>query len=72
MSRRKINTKQLTAIRPIINHGRKQYYFRYYCPDRQKDGLKKFAGTESEVIGFDTAISYTNPLGAAFKSTKIT
>ena len=45
---RKINTKQLTAIRPIINHGKRRFYFRYYCPDLQKDGLTKFANTEAE------------------------
>ena len=45
---RKINTKQLTAIRPIINHGKKRFYFRYYCPDLRKDGLTKFANTEAE------------------------
>jgi len=48
MSMRKINTKQLTAIRPIINHGKRRFYFRYYCPDLQKDGLTKFANTEAE------------------------
>ena len=48
MSTRKINTKQLTAIRPIINHGKKRFYFRYYCPDLQKDNIRKFANTEAE------------------------
>ena len=48
MSMRKINTKQLTAIRPIINHGKKRFYFRYYCPDLQKDNVRKFANTEAE------------------------
>ena len=46
MSMRKINTKQLTAIRPIINPGKKQFLFRYYCPDLQKDNIRKFANTE--------------------------
>ena len=45
---RKINTKQLTAIRPIIKRGKKKYYFRYYCPDLQKDNIRKFANTEAE------------------------
>ena len=48
MKKRKINTKQLTAIRPIINHGKKRFYFRYYCPDLQKDNIRKFADTEAE------------------------
>ena len=45
---RKINTKQLTAIKPIIKRGKKKYYFRYYCPDLQKDNVRKFASTEAE------------------------
>jgi len=48
MSKRKINTKQLTQIKSVINHGKKRFYFRYYCPDLQKDNLKKFANTEAE------------------------
>ena len=48
MSRRKINTKQLTRIKVTMAHGNKRFYFRYYCPDLQKDNLKKFASTEAE------------------------
>ena len=48
MSMREINTKQLTAIKPIIKRGKKKYYFRYYCPDLQKDNVRKFANTEAE------------------------
>ena len=48
MSMRKINTKQLTQVKPILRHGKKRFYFRYYCPDLQKDGLTKFANTEAE------------------------
>ena len=39
MKKRKINTKQLTQVKPILRHGKKRFYFRYYCPDLQKDGL---------------------------------
>ena len=45
---RKINTKQLTQVKPISRHGNKRFYFRYYCPDLQKDGLTKFANIEAE------------------------
>ena len=45
---RKINTNQLTAVKPIIENGKKQFYFRYYCPDIKKDGVTKFANTEAE------------------------
>ena len=45
---RKINTKQLTSIKPIIKRGKKKFYFRYYCPDLQKDNVRKFASTEAE------------------------
>ena len=48
MSMRKINRKQLTAIKPIIKRGKKKFYFRYYCPDLQKDNIRKFANTEAE------------------------
>ena len=48
MIRRKINTKQLTRIKVTTAHGNKRFYFRYYCPDLQKDNLKKFASTEAE------------------------
>lgn len=46
MSMRKINTNQLTSIKPIIKRGKKKFYFRYYCPDLQKDNIRKFANTE--------------------------
>ena len=45
---RKINTNQLTAVKPIIENGKKQFYFRYYCPDIKKDGVTKFANTKAE------------------------
>ena len=45
---RKINTKQLTRIKYVINHGKKRFYFRYYCPDLQKDNVRKFATLEVE------------------------
>ena len=48
MSMRKINTNQLTSIKPIIKRGKKKFYFRYYCPDLQKDNVRKFANTEAE------------------------
>ena len=48
MSMRKINTKQLTAIKPIIKRGKKKYYLRYYCPNLQKDNVREFANTEAE------------------------
>ena len=48
MSMRKTNTKQLTAVKSIRKNGKKKYYFRYYCPDRKKDGVTKFANTEAE------------------------
>ena len=48
MSMRKINTNQLTSIKPIIKRGKKKFYFLYYCPDLQKDNIRKFANTEAE------------------------
>ena len=48
MSKRKINNKQLTQIKSVINHGKKRFYFRYYCRDLKKDRLRKFADTEAE------------------------
>ena len=45
---RKINRKQLTQVKEILRHGKKRFYFRYYCPDLRKDGLMKFANTEAE------------------------
>jgi hypothetical protein len=48
MSMRKINTKQLTQVKPILRHGKKRFYFRYYCPDLQKDNVRKFATLEVE------------------------
>ena len=48
MSMRKINTKQLTQVKPILRHGKKRFYFRYYCSDLQKDNVRKFANLEVE------------------------
>jgi len=48
MSMRKINTKQLTAVKPTRNNGKRIFYFRYYYPDLQKDNVRKFANTEAE------------------------
>ena len=48
MKKRKINTTQLTSIKPIFKNGKKRFYFRYYCPDLGKDGLAKFSSTEAE------------------------
>ena len=48
MIRRKINTKQLTRIKVTTAHGNKRFYFRYYCPDLQKDNIRKFASTEAD------------------------
>ena len=48
MIRPKINTKQLTRIKVTTAHGNKRFYFRYYCPDLQKDNIRKFASTEAD------------------------
>ena len=48
MKKRKINTQQLTAVKPTRNNGKRIFYFRYYCPDLQKDNVRKFANTEAE------------------------
>ncbi|MBT6308022.1 MAG: hypothetical protein HOJ18_17565 [Rhodospirillaceae bacterium] len=48
MSRRKINTKQLTQIKVTMVHGNMGFYFRYYRTDLQKDNLNKFGNTEAE------------------------
>ena len=48
MSKRKIDNKQLTKIKSVINHGKKRFYFRYYCRDLKKDRLRKFANTEAD------------------------
>ena len=48
MSIQKINTKQLTQIKSVIKNGKKQFYFWYYCPDLEKDRLRKFANTEAD------------------------
>ena len=42
MSIRKINTKQLTAIKPIIKWGKRKFHFRYYCLDKQRDVYRNF------------------------------
>ena len=46
--KRKINTKQLTAVKAARNNERRVFYFRYYCPDLQKDNIREFANTEAE------------------------
>ena len=46
--KRKINTRQLTAIKATKNNGKRVFYFRYYWPDLQKDNVRKFANTEAE------------------------
>ena len=46
--KRKINTKQLTAVKPTRNNGRPVFCFHYYCPDLPKDNIRKFANTEAE------------------------
>ena len=45
---RKINVKQLNAVKPIINRRKKKFYFRYYFPDLRRDKIRKFANTEEE------------------------
>lgn len=65
MSRRKINTKQLTRIKVTMAHGNKRFYFRYYCPDLQKDNLKKFANTEAEAKVLREKIKEKQVLGAS-------
>ena len=45
---RKINVKQLTAVKPIINRRKKKYYFRYYFPDLRRYKIRKFANTEAD------------------------
>ena len=65
MSMRKINTKQLTAIKAIINHGKKQFYFRYYCPDLQKDNVRRFANTEAEAKVLREKVKEKQVLGAS-------
>jgi len=62
---RKINTKQLTAIKAIINHGKKQFYFRYYCPDLQKDNVRRFANTEAEAKVLREKVKEKQVLGAS-------
>ena len=65
MSMRKINTKQLTSIKPIIKRGKKKYYFRYYCPDLQKDNVRKFASTEAEAKVLREKVKEKQVLGAS-------
>jgi len=48
MKKRKINTKQLTAVKPTRNNGKRVFYFRYFCPDLQEDNVRTFANTEAE------------------------
>jgi hypothetical protein len=65
MSMRKINTKQLTQVKPILRHGKKRFYFRYYCPDLQKDNVRKFANTEAEAKVLREQIKEKQVLGAS-------
>ena len=65
MSMREINTKQLTAIKPIIKRGKKKYYFRYYCPDLRKDNVRKFANTEAEAKVLREKVKEKQVLGAS-------
>jgi hypothetical protein len=65
MIRRKINTKQLTRIKVTTAHGNKRFYFRYYCPDLQKDNLKKFANTEAEAKVLREKVKEKQVLGAS-------
>ena len=46
--KRECQCEKLTQVKPILRQGNKRFYFRYYCPDLQKDGLMKFANTEAE------------------------
>ena len=62
---RKTNTKQLTAVNSIRKNGKKQYYFRYYCPDRKKDGVSKFASTKAEAKVLREKVKEKQVLGAA-------
>ena len=62
---RKINTKQLTQVKTILRHGKKRFYFRYYCPDLQKDGLTKFASTEAEAKVLREKVKEKQVLGAS-------
>ena len=63
--KRKINTKQLTQIRSVINHRKKRFYFRYYCPDLQKDNLKRIANTEAEAKVLREKVKEKQVLGAS-------
>ena len=65
MSKRKINTKQLTQIKSVINRGKKRFYFRYYCPDLQKDNLKRIANTEAEAKVLREKVKEKQVLGAS-------
>ena len=65
MSKRKINTKQLTQIKFVINHGKKRFYFRYYCTDLQKDNLKRIANTEAEAKVLREKVKEKQVLGAS-------
>ena len=62
---RKINTKQLTQIKSVIKNGKKRFYFWYYCPDLQKDRLRKFANTEAEARVLREKIKEKQVLGAS-------
>ena len=62
---RKINTKQLTQIKSVIKNGKKQFYFWYYCPDLQKDRLRKFSDTEAEAKVLREKVKEKQVLGAS-------
>ena len=61
----KINTKQLTQIKSVIKNGKKRFYFWYYCPDLQKDRLRKFANTEAEAKVLREKVKEKQVLGAS-------
>ena len=63
---RKINVKQLTAVKPIVKNGKKQFCFRYSCPDSQKDNVRKFANTEAEAEVLREKIREKQVLGPSF------
>ena len=65
MSMPKINTKQLTQIKSVIKNGKKRFYFWYYCPDLQKDRLRKFANTEAEAKVLREKVKEKQVLGAS-------
>ena len=63
--KRKINTRQPTAIKATKNNGKRVFYFRYYCPDLQKDNIRKFANTEAEAKVLREKVKKKQVLGAS-------